>query len=62
MAYSRLTVSMEQSPALKANSSSASQEISRNLWNLKIHHRVHKSQPLLSMLKYTSPGPPNRFP
>jgi hypothetical protein len=44
MAYSRLNNSMEQSPAWKADSLLASQEISRNSWNFKIHHRVHKSQ------------------
>ena len=46
MAYSRLTNSMEQGPAWRAGSSLANQEIYRNLWNLKIHHRVHKGQPL----------------
>jgi hypothetical protein len=36
-----LTYSMEHSPR-EANWFSASQEISRNLWNLKVHYRIRK--------------------
>jgi hypothetical protein len=36
---------MEQSPSLKANSHSASQEIPCLLCNPKVHYRAHKSVP-----------------
>ena len=36
---------MEQSPSREANRFSAGQEIPHILWNLKVHHRFHKSPP-----------------
>ena len=36
---------MEQSPAWEANQFSASQEIPRMLWNLKVHYHIYKCLP-----------------
>jgi hypothetical protein len=39
--------SLELSPSCEVNSRSATQEISKVLWNPKVHYRVQKSLPLL---------------
>ena len=46
---------MEQSPSWEADRISASQEISRILWNPTAHHRVYKSPPPLPILRQLSP-------
>jgi hypothetical protein len=40
---------MEQRPYWKANSFSASQEITRILWNPKVQYHIHKSPPPVSI-------------
>jgi len=49
------TNSMEHSLSWKANSHSACQEISRILWNAKVHYHVYNSPPLVPVFSQMHP-------
>ena len=50
-----LTYSIEQTPSWEAYRFSANQEISRILWNSKVHYRIHKCPPRVPTLRQLDP-------
>jgi hypothetical protein len=50
-----ITYSMEQSSSWKTSRFSADREISRILWNKKVHYRIHKCTPTVPILSQINP-------
>ena len=55
---------MKHSPSSEDNRFSGSQEISRILWDPKVHYRIHKCLPPVHILNHIDPvhAPTSLFP
>jgi len=60
LSFPPCTISMERSPCSEADSSSASQKITRILWNPKVHYRMQTSPPLALIVNHMNHSKPSK--